>query len=109
LEECVNTEALRDSQPKKRFELKDFDGSTIISTCSLEYAEYDLPKFWRLFSKPNCYTDMEIEFSDETGEQKGSWKGGVIATSKNVEEGETMEDVMKRYAEEKEMTFVKEL
>ena len=40
---------------------------------------------------------MDIEFTKETGRQKGSWKGGVCGTSTNILENETPLDAFRKY------------
>lgn len=39
---------------------------------------------------------IEVEFSDEVGERTGSWKGGTIGCSFNIQKGETAEQALKR-------------
>lgn len=46
---------------------------------------------------------IEINFSDEVGEKSGSWKGGTIGCSFNIQKGETAEQALKRM--EKDRNF----
>jgi hypothetical protein len=43
---------------------------------------------------------LNITFSAEVGPDKGSWKGGLIGTSIDVEENETAESAFKRFCAE---------
>lgn len=58
---------------------------------------------WCLRWLPFAGTDLDgitIEFSDEMGNQRGSWKGGVIGTSESMYEGETVKDTIDRFLAE---------
>lgn len=45
-----------------------------------------------------------IEFSDEMGSERGSWKGGVIGTSCSMRPGETPMDAINRFLNEAQET-----
>jgi len=53
-------------------------------------------KFPRLISK-----DIEIEFSDDIGERKGTWKGGTTGCNYKMKKGETPYDTLKRMERER--------
>lgn len=44
----------------------------------------------------------EVEFSDEVGERTGSWKGGTIGCSFDIQKGETAEQALKRMEKTRE-------
>lgn len=46
---------------------------------------------------------IDVEFSDEVGERSGSWKGGTIGCSYELEPGDTIESCLRRM--EKERNF----
>ena len=54
----------------------------------------------RLFKYVKKY--IEIEFDNEVGKKKGSWKGGCIGCSYDLKPGETAEDCIKRMEKERE-------
>jgi len=56
---------------------------------------------WIPFRKLSRYID--IEFNDEVGEPSGTWKGGCIGCSYNMQGGETPLDTLRRM--ERERTF----
>ena len=93
----------RDTVPKIKFALKDFDGEDIVATCYLQNSRYScgvgLFKFLKFFKKKD-YLRMDIAFDKETGYEKGSWKGGTIGTSCEVMPGETPLVAFHRYAGE---------
>ena len=39
---------------------------------------------------------IDVQFSDEVGERSGSWKGGCVGCSWDIQPGETMEDALRR-------------
>lgn len=41
--------------------------------------------------------DLMIEFSDEMGSERGSWKGGVTGTSQSMRPGEPVEECITRF------------
>lgn len=45
--------------------------------------------------------DIEIEFSDDIGEKKGSWKGGVLGCSYSMKKNETPYECLKRMENER--------
>jgi len=50
---------------------------------------------WPWFMVKNKQS-IEIAFSDEVGERSGSWKGGVLGCSYEMEEGERPQDTLRR-------------
>lgn len=45
---------------------------------------------------------IDVEFSDEVGEETGSWKGGCIGCSYELKQGETPEECLRRMEKERE-------
>lgn len=106
-------EEARKAVQKKHFSFNDYDGEALVATCYIEEREWrrgiGFFKFLRLLIKPKIRRSMNIEFSGETGSRKGSWKGGTIGHSIDTSKGETMLSAFTRYAEEHNMSNVKEL
>ncbi len=67
------------------------------------YRERIREVYWWLRWLPFAGKDSDgitIEFSDEMGTERGSWKGGVIGTSASMYEGETVKDTIDRFLAE---------
>jgi hypothetical protein len=90
--------------PSSRFEFKDYDGKIIIATCIIEEREWHHGEGWfkwlGWFIKPSICKSLEINFSEEVGKEKGSWKGGAIGHGINMLPGETPEDSFRRYCDQ---------
>lgn len=57
---------------------------------------------WRWFPwKRMVRTTIEIEFDKEVGERTGSWKGGCVGCSYEINQGETPEQTLKRMEAER--------
>ena len=92
---------VQDSVPKIQFKFNDFDGEEIIATC------YISKRMWRhgtswckwigYIRKPLNRYILDIQFSKETGYEKGSWKGGTIGHSTEIQYGEDPLEAFKRY------------
>lgn len=71
------------------------DGTKIIATCKVEercWTRGDRGFEWMApFCKEKVKTYLEVEFSDEIGPKKGSWKGGTVGTSIEIKEHETID------------------
>ena len=62
---------------------------------------------WWLRWMPFAGHDLDsliVEFSDEMGSERGSWKGGVIGTSCSMRPGETPMDAINRFLNEAQET-----
>lgn len=67
------------------------------------YRERTRQVYWWLRWLPFAGTDEDgitIEFSEEMGSERGTWKGGVIGTSASMYEGETVKDTIDRFLDE---------
>lgn len=86
---------------KASFVLEDFDGERITATTHIEEREWHFGTGWfkwlSLFRKPMIRRSLDIEFSAETGPEKGSWKGGTIGTGIDMLPGELHEQAMRRF------------
>jgi hypothetical protein len=103
--------AIADDTPSVAFEFDDFDGERIVATTRIEEREWRFGTGWfkwlSLFRKPRISRDLDIRFSKETGQEKGSWKGGTVGHSIEMLPGELHEAAFKRYCKEHNMTFVR--
>lgn len=92
------------SLAKTRFLIEDYDGKQITASTHIEEREWrrgeGLFAWLSLFCKPMVRRSLSIEFSDEVGTEKGSWKGGLIGTSIAMLPGELHEAAMRRYCEQ---------
>lgn len=92
---------IKEKVPKIKFKFNDYDGEEIIATC------YISKRMWRhgiswckwlgYIRKPLVKYALDLEFSKETGYNKGSWKGGTIGHSVEMEYGESPIEAFKRY------------
>lgn len=89
---------------KTHFEFEDYDGEKIIATCHIEEREWARGEGWfkwlDLFYPRFIRRVLDMEFSSETGTEKGSWKGGTTGTSIDMTKNETAESAFRRYCEE---------
>lgn len=103
-------EAIEDACPSTSFEFDDFDGERITASTKIEEREWLLGeghfKWLSWFAKPKTRRSLSIEFSAETGQRKGSWKGGTIGSGIDMKPDELHEAAFKRYCAENNMTFV---
>lgn len=102
--------AAKESCPSRSFTFKDFDGEELIAKTMIEEREWRFGEGWfkwlSLFRRPKIHRSLNLEFSGETGERKGSWKGGTIGHSIEMQPGELHEAAFRRYCPEHKMTFV---
>lgn len=98
------TRAVKDACPVARFEIEDFDGERITATTRIEEREWRFGTKWcrwlSWFRKPKIRRSLDIEFSAETGKEKGSWKGGTLGTGIDMLPGELHEAAFRRYCAE---------
>lgn len=96
--------------PTISFLFDDFDGERITVVTRIEEREWRFGTGWfrwlSLFRKPKVQRSLDLRFSAETGERKGSWKGGTVGHSIGMEPGELHESAFRRYCSEHDMTFV---
>jgi hypothetical protein len=101
---------LEDTSPTVTFAFKDFDGEAMTATTKIEEREWLFGTGWfkwlSIFARPKVRRSLDIRFSGETGERKGSWKGGTIGHSIDVQPGEPHTSAFRRYCQEHKMEFV---
>lgn len=98
------------SCPAARFAFKDFDGEPGVATVRISQGEWAFGTGWfkwlSLFRPRKSVRALDIEFSIETGERKGSWKGGTLGSHSSIEDDdEWHEEAFRRYCRENKMTF----
>lgn len=100
---------IEEACPSRTFYFRDFDGEGITATCHIEEREWRFGTGWfkwlSYFRRPMIRRSLDIRFSGETGKRKGSWKGGTIGHSIDMQPGEMHEAAFRRYCAEHEMTF----
>lgn len=97
-------EADRDTVPKLKFLVQDYDGEKVVATVHIEEREWRLGTGWfkwlSLFKKPKIRRSLSIEFSSGIGPRKDTWKGGTTGHSIDLLPGELHEAALKRYCEQ---------
>ena len=91
----------KEACPVRRFVFKDFDDQELVATTRIEEREWRFGTGWfkwlSWFCRPKVRRNLYIEFSGETGPEKGSWKGGTTGTGIDMLPGETHEEAFRRY------------
>ena len=94
------------------FNFLDFDGEAIRATCRIEEREWRFGDKWfkwlSVFRAPRIRRSLSLDFSAETGKEKGSWKGGTLGHGIDMRPDEVPLDAFRRYCAEHEMTIVEE-
>lgn len=89
--------------PTVQFEVADYDNQRIVVTTRIEEREWRFGEGWfkwlSIFRKPKIHHRLDIEYSTESGPEKGSWKGGLIGDSIEMLPGETHEVAFRRYCD----------
>ena len=102
----------REKCPTRTFAFVDFDGESLTAKTRIEEREWRFGAGWfewlSWFRRPMIQRSLDIHFSGETGERKGSWKGGTIGHSIEMLYGETHEAAFRRYCDKHKMTFIEE-
>ncbi len=96
--------------PSVSFEFDDYDGERITARTHIEEREWHAGEGWfkwlSVFRKANINRMLDIDFSKETGREKGSWKGGTTGHGIDMRPGELHESAFRRYCAEHRMTFI---
>jgi len=91
----------KDACPIVKFSFRDFDDQELIATTRIEEREWRFGTGWfkwlSWFRRSKISRSLDIEFSGETGPEKGSWKGGTVGTSIDMLPGELHEAAFQRY------------
>jgi hypothetical protein len=95
---------IEDLTEKIRFKVKDADGTVVdvkAYICEEEYS-YGVGHFEWLswFTEPIIKRSLIVNFDSEVGNEKGSWKGGLMGTSIIMQPGEQPEKAFKRFIED---------
>lgn len=97
-------QAAKDACPTVKFLIEDFDGEEIVATTAIEEREWHFGTGWfkwlSWFCRPKVRRSLDIRFSNETGPEKGSWKGGAVGTGIDMLPGEDHEAAFRRYCNE---------
>jgi hypothetical protein len=90
--------------PKVRFTVRDVDDEVITATTHISEREWHFGTKWckwlSIFRRPMIRRSLAIEFSEEVGPDKGSWKGGLVGTSIEMLPGELHESAFRRYCDQ---------
>lgn len=90
-----------DMCPVARFTVVDSDGEYIMATTRIEEREWRWGAKWfewlSWFRKPMVRRSLDIDWSSETGPEKGSWKGGITGESIDMLPGELHEETFRRF------------
>lgn len=102
---------IEESCPAKSFAFKDYDGEEGVATVRISQGEWAFGTGWfkwlSLFRPRKKVRALDIKFSIETGERKGSWKGGTIGSHSTIKDpDEWHEEAFRRYCAENSMTFI---
>lgn len=92
------------------FGFADYDGEDLIAYTTIQEWEWHFGVGWfkwlSWFVPRKVCRSLDIRFSGETGDRKGSWKGGTVGHSINMLPGEMHEAAFRRYCTENRMTFI---
>lgn len=98
------TDAAEKACPARVFVIEDVDGKHIRATTRIVVREWRLGTKWckwlSLFARPRIRRSLNIEFNEEVGPEKGSWKGGLIGTGIDMLPGELHEAAFRRYCDQ---------
>lgn len=96
--------AAKDACPVVEFAFKDFDEQELVATTRIEEREWRFGTGWfkwlSWFRRRKVRRSLDLEFSGETGPEKGSWKGGTVGTGIDMLPGELHEQAFRRYCSE---------
>lgn len=105
--------AVEDLQPSRYFKFVDYDGEVIAAKVTIEEREWrhgtGYFKWLSKFVKPTISRYIELKYSAEVGDRKGSWKGGAIGQSFNIDNETLHEEGFRNFCQEKGLTFLEEM
>lgn len=94
----------KENCPTVEFLIEDYDGERITATTKIEQREWKFGTGWfcwlSWFRKDRVSRSLDIKFSNETGREKGSYKGGTCGTSIEMLPDELHEQAFRRYCEQ---------
>lgn len=98
------TKAIENACPTVVFEFEDYDGQRMRATTRIVEREWRFGTKWckwlSAFRHPRIRRSLDIDFSDEVGPEKGSWKGGTTGHGIEMHHGELHESAFRRYCEQ---------
>lgn len=104
--------AIADATPTRTFAFADYDGEELTATTKIEEREWRRGEGWfkwlSWFYRPMIRRSLDIRFSGETGDEKGSWKGGTVGHAIEMLPGELHGAAFRRYCAEHNMKFLGE-
>ena len=85
------------------FQFEDYDGEIITATSLIEERQWEFGegyfKWLSWFRKPKIIRSLDLQFSEEVGPEKGSWKGGTVGHGIDMLPGEMHEQAFRRYCD----------
>lgn len=85
------------------FNIIDYDGEVIRTTVYIVENEYKFGggkfKWLSLFRKNSIVRNLEIKYASEVGRKKGTWKGGMVGHSFEMEKDMSLYDAILTYCE----------
>jgi hypothetical protein len=91
----------KDACPHMKFAFEDHDGEQLVATTLIEEREWHFGTGWfkwlSWFCRPKIRRSLDLEFSGETGPEKGSWKGGTMGTGIDMLPDDLHEAAFRRY------------
>jgi hypothetical protein len=94
----------KDKCPRVAFDFEDHDGERLVATTMIGEREWLFGTGWfkwlSWFRPAKIRRSLDIEFSGETGPEKGSWKGGTVGAGIDMLPGELHEAAFRRYCTE---------
>lgn len=97
-----------DACPSACFMFLDYDLEKITATTLITEREWRFGTGWfkwlSFFRRPRVRRSLKIEYDNEVGKKKGSWKGGILGTGIDMEPGELHKDAFTRHCEKNDLT-----
>jgi hypothetical protein len=94
-------QAIESSCPKFEFAVMHKDGQVVKGRLHLEEWEWRQGSGWfkwlEYITKPFIITRIDVDFDDEVGPGRSSWKGGTLAFTSNIDSGETYINTLERF------------
>lgn len=105
-----NYERLKNACPSSLFLFAEADGDLRTATCRIEEREWRRGRgIWRwllAWRKHIVCRSVDIAYSGEVGARKGSWKGGTIGTSIDMQKDETITEAFRRHCRKENLRFI---
>lgn len=96
--------------PTVTYRFKDYDGEELTAKCRLYESEWrrgeNLFRWMGALWKPVVIRRLNVVFSGETGNRKGSWKGGTLESTGPTRHTGSVEAAFRTYCDEHRMEFL---